>query len=75
MNEPTKSQQFSLVELVACLFGMIAMIWLLRWSWQRFDGVGLVVALLSPFIGLLCGGILILVLAWSVAACRHTATQ
>ena len=47
------------------------MTWLLRRNWQRFDGLGVLIALLSPIIGLLCGGLLILVFASGVTACGY----
>lgn len=48
--------------------GVAITIALLRWSWLRFDGLGVLVAVLSPFIGLFCGGLLILLFAWGVMA-------
>lgn len=71
MNKPAESRQLTLVELVGYLAALAVMVYLLRWCWARFDGIGLVVALISPVIGLLCGGLLVLLFAWTVFACGY----
>ena len=68
MNKPTQPNQLTVFELLAYLMALVITLLLLRWSWNRFDGVALLVAVVSPIIGLLCGALFVLLLGCSVFA-------